>query len=594
MSNLIKNNAYRILGLDSSANQKDVLKRYKEIINRLKIDDYPEYDLDINLPEKFRTEESVNDALKKLQNIKNNLTEYFFWFNIADTVDENAFDYLQYNDATSYSEAVLVWKNASDTEISTGLLYKKNLTLLYCLMLLNEENDIYLKESLSNWKEIIDSDKFWTTFEKSYAINNDQTINSDIIFDFRENIVKYISDIYHDLYLQHGNKKYVKDFQDVFGTLGEKTEENLLKPIHQSIYDIIEQLKKINLKKTDESNDDVMEKVSAVCDSCGRTSERSSSKRYFDYDNGSILCKQCHKKIGNEWQEKYDTKEVIEGHSSKIKQIHEAITKLKSELDRLHEIGLYDDEQSKVVRDHAAEAIRDISIMIHNEADMREKSIKLLDLAKEIAGTESVKQQLEPDSNVIKENIKRDITKSLKFEVGGFLRKKNLLVSETFIKYNSKKIFYQDVISIGMVQNENDYVFLLNSHNDKMKIKVPSWDSISGIYSHMSPAVDHIIVKKLVKLIFDDDLIISIGKINFDKNGYHTSKLFRNKSVSWEDKLKRPELGPGYAILWQIKGYEVVASVFEEVELKHLNAIVIPEFAEACYNEYHARNQNGV
>jgi hypothetical protein len=48
MSNLIVNNAYRILGLDGSANQKDVLKRSKEIINRLKIDDYPEYTLDIN------------------------------------------------------------------------------------------------------------------------------------------------------------------------------------------------------------------------------------------------------------------------------------------------------------------------------------------------------------------------------------------------------------------------------------------------------------------------------------------------------------------------------------------------------------------
>ncbi len=131
MSNLIANNAYRILGLDSSASQKDILKRSKEIINRLKIDDYPEYDLDIHLPDKFRTEESVNDALKRLQNIKNNLNEYFFWFNISDTVDENAFDYLQYDDATSYDEAISIWKNASDTENSTGLLSTHLKTLQY-------------------------------------------------------------------------------------------------------------------------------------------------------------------------------------------------------------------------------------------------------------------------------------------------------------------------------------------------------------------------------------------------------------------------------------------------------------------------------
>ena len=133
MSNFLINNAYRILGLDGSANQKTILKRSKEIINRLNIDDYPEYDLDIDLSEKFRTEESVNDALKRLQNMKNNLHEYFFWFNIADTVDEDAFSHLQYGDSKSIDDALEIWKNASDTENSIGLHYKKNISILYCL-----------------------------------------------------------------------------------------------------------------------------------------------------------------------------------------------------------------------------------------------------------------------------------------------------------------------------------------------------------------------------------------------------------------------------------------------------------------------------
>ena len=82
MSNSIEHNAYRIFGLDVSANQKDILKRYKEISNRLKIDDFPNYDLDLGLPNKYRNEDSVNDALKRLQNPRNNLKEYFFWFSI--------------------------------------------------------------------------------------------------------------------------------------------------------------------------------------------------------------------------------------------------------------------------------------------------------------------------------------------------------------------------------------------------------------------------------------------------------------------------------------------------------------------------------
>jgi len=66
-----------------------ILKRYKEIINRLKIDDVPVYEIDLELPRKYRTEKTVNDAFKKLQNQKTRLVEYFFWFSISDTVDEN-------------------------------------------------------------------------------------------------------------------------------------------------------------------------------------------------------------------------------------------------------------------------------------------------------------------------------------------------------------------------------------------------------------------------------------------------------------------------------------------------------------------------
>ena len=83
MPNSIENNAYRILGLDATASQKEILKRHNEITSRLKIDDCPEYDLDIGVPKKFRTEEAVKIALKELQSPKENIKEYFFWFQIS-------------------------------------------------------------------------------------------------------------------------------------------------------------------------------------------------------------------------------------------------------------------------------------------------------------------------------------------------------------------------------------------------------------------------------------------------------------------------------------------------------------------------------
>lgn len=586
MSNLIGQNAYRILGLSSNVNQKEILKRSKEIINRLKIDDYPKYDLDVNLPNNFRTEESVNDALKRLQPGKNNIIEYFFWFDIADTVDENAINYLQYDDATSYEQAIIIWKNASETENSIRLAYKKNLTILYCLSLLHEENDSYLKESLLNWKEIIDSDKFWVMFGKKYDMINEQVVNADTMQEFRENVVKYVSDIYHDLYLQYNNTKYVKEFQEAFVTLGEKTERNLLKPIHQSIYETIKKLKEINLEKNNDQNKIKSTEMVEICDNCGKSIQ---PKLYRTYDDDSILCEECHKEIGKEWKKQIKEEETVKGSGKIIRQIKRVIVKLESQLEQLREIGLYDDEQSKVVRDHTAEAIRNVSIMIHNEADMRVKSIELLALAKKIAGTESLIESWETDLKTIEENIQLDDENTIIFTMGGFLRKKELIVKNTFIEYNRKKIYYKDVISVSYYANNDEYVILITSFNDKMKITFGNWNNFDKIVRRVDSLTEPIIVGRLVKLIFEEDKIVSIGKIDFDKTGYHSSKLFRGKSVLWEDDLYPAQISQGWAILYENKNNQ--CKQFAIIPMKEPNAAVIPAFVDSCFKEYHIRKQ---
>ena len=68
------------LGLDTSASEKNILKRSKEIVNHLKVDDTPVYDLDVGFLKDFRTEDAVKDALQRLQASKKRIKEYFFWY----------------------------------------------------------------------------------------------------------------------------------------------------------------------------------------------------------------------------------------------------------------------------------------------------------------------------------------------------------------------------------------------------------------------------------------------------------------------------------------------------------------------------------
>ena len=602
MSNLIADNAYRILGLDSSTNQKDVLKRYKEIINRLKIDDYPEYDTDINLPDKFRTEESVNDSLKRLQNIKNNLNEYFFWFNIADTIDENSFDCLQHDDSASYDKAIQIWKNASDIENSVGLHYKKNLTLLYCMMLFDKENDIYLKESLSNWKEIIDSDKFWTIFEKSFIVNNNQTVNSDMISDFRENIVKHVSDIYHDLYLRYDNKKYIKDFQDIFETLGEKTQDDLFKPIHQSIYKIIKQLNKINLEKNKGVDKDEIVETEKMCDNCTKDVH---VKMYKTYDDGSILCKECCKEIDIEWGERIDKDKNVKMHDKVILNIHRSRMKLISQLNQLHEIGLYDDEQSRVTRDHAAEAIRAAVVRVHNEIVQIDDEgimiddddvqgavelVKLISFAEKIAGTKNMKEQLKSEQKTVEENIISFNENRLTFEVNEFSKKKRLVIEEDFIKYDQKKIYYKDVISIVCYEDDDHYAILMKSSKDEITILFREQENADDTIRRIDPFLVPVISDRFTKLIFDKGQTITIGEIDFDKNGYHNSKLSSDKSVLWETDLYAPEIDKGMVLIFANRDNQ--SKRFATMPMNEPNALIVSALMKSCFNKYHKQRQS--
>ena len=592
MSNSIENNAYRILGLDVNASQKDILKRYKEITNRLKIDDFPTYDLDFELPNKSRNEDSVNDAFKRLQNLKNSLKEYFFWFSVSDTVDEKSVKFLQNNDI---SKAIQTWKNALDDSNSTAYFYKKNLAVLYCLLLFKQSNATYLKESIGLWNDIINSDKFWIVFTKKYGLNNEQTLSLEVISDFRKSVVKSISDIYTDLYQHHKDSKYVKSFQEVFSTHGEKTEKNLLKPVYQSIYGTIDLLNKIKFND-EESKDE--EEPEDKCYKCGDT----GAEKYSDYDDGSILCDKCHKKIGKQWQKRVDdnAEETVEGSQKIAKRIQKVINKLQSQLDQLQKTGLYEDNQSKVVRDHVAEAIRNASVMMHNEAHMYKRSIELFKLAIKLSGTESIKEKYESELKVIKKNADNEEKSSLVLEIPKFWSNKNIIFKNNFAEYDRKKMYYKDVVAMSYhgvrnstygIETSQKYTFSIMSSNDKITFTFSGdedlWYKLIDIAKQV---IEPVIIEKLVKLIFEKEQTFSIGNVDFDKKGYHRSKFFGGvESVFWKDTIYIPQFSQGYVVLFKNK--DGVGKKFTTISMEDSNAVVLPELLKACVEEYTIHNQ---
>lgn len=343
MSNLLKNNAYHILGLDTSAAQRDIQKRSKEIVKFLQIEDTPEYDLDLGVFDNFRTEDAVKDAVQKLTSPKKQIKDYFFWFHIADEVDQQAVGILRKKDPEG---AIRVWEHNADGDSTKAMFYKKNLAILYCILLFKDDNKRYLKESLKIWHELINSPKFWSAFTKVYKHNDELDTDQEIIADFHKNAASFLSDLYTEISNARDDGSYVAEFTKVFHLRGEKTEKVVMAPIFQEITEAVEKLEAMNV-----SEDGELDKEEAA---------------------------------------------LIKQH----------IGKIQEGCNKLIELGLYDDSQSKTIRDRAAAAIRSIVIDIHNNLDDLPKAEQLLKIAMQFVGTSGMENKLKQDLDQFAQNKK--------------------------------------------------------------------------------------------------------------------------------------------------------------------------------------------
>ncbi len=343
MSNLLKNNSYHILGLNASASQRDIQKRAKEIIKVLQIDDVPEYDLDLGIFENFRTVGAVKDAVQKLTSPKKQIKDYFFWFQISDEVDEQAVGILRKKNPEG---AIRVWEHSAEGDSTKAMFYKKNLALLYCILLFNEDNKQYLKKSLQIWHEIINSPKFWTAFTMVYKHNDELDTDQEIISDFHILAPSFLADLYVELRLERGDDSYVAEFTKVFNLRGEKTEKVVMTPIFHKMNDAIEKLEAMKV-----SEDGKLDKEEAT-------------------------------------------------------QIKQHVTNIQDCCNTLIDLGLYGDSQSKTMRDRAATAIRSISLDIHNNLDDVPKAEQLLNIAMQFVGTSSMENKLKQDLVQFEKNKK--------------------------------------------------------------------------------------------------------------------------------------------------------------------------------------------
>jgi hypothetical protein len=344
MAALFSKNGFSVLGLDTSSSQKQINHRAKELINLLKIDEVPDYDQDLPFLKITRTESSVKVALQNLTSPTKRINDYFYWFDQANSDDENSFKKLADNKT---AEVVTKWHGDAEPETAKGFIAKRNLAVLLSI-LVGAGTKQYLGRSLRTWEELINSDKFWLSFTKIYQLNDELGTSSEAIAHIQKDVVNILADYYTDVSKELGDSSIVAEFQRTFKVKGAKVEKDLLAPLYAAINDASAKL--------------VALKIS----------------------NEQMISKQ------------------------KMAELKGLVINLRNSFNKLKDIGLYDDSQSKTMRDKAAEAMRSVALDLYNNLNDSAKSGSILKIALEITGTPTLKARIKDDLDDLKRLVSRD------------------------------------------------------------------------------------------------------------------------------------------------------------------------------------------
>lgn len=536
MSNILKSNAYQVLGLDLTVSEKDILKRSKEILNRLKIDDIPEYDSDIELFSNLRNEDSVKEAIQNLQSPKKKMVEFFFWFYISDDTDKKALKYIKSKD---YQSAIEIWGKDYKEDTVSSLNHKKNLALFLTYLLSIEDNKDCVQKSILLWKSIFDSEKYWSSFKKVFSLYNEQSLDNTKLDKFKTDAVNYLGDIFTEFYEKYKNNIYIEKFEGSFSIKSNKIQDKILNPAYEKINNAVEILEKM--------------KVSS---------------------NG-----------------------VLDDEESK--EIKKLIKIIQVELNNLVDVGLYEDSQTILMRDRVSESLRAIMLDIHNNLDNVDLAKKILEIALKFCGTESEKVKLNQDLNQINKNIEDKKETRILLEIPGFFSSSDIVFTDYLMEYQGKSIFYKDAISVAWnsvrhstngIPTSQSYTFMVASETESINVSFSAafrggekhnevFGKLVGISNNI---IEPIVTKKLVSEIFDKKQTISIGSLHINERGYFKNKFFGGiVEILWEDVAYIPDLNRGEAIVYE-KNNKGKASVFLSIPMSTHNAVLLPELIREC------------
>jgi hypothetical protein len=525
-------NSFHVLGLDGTATVKRAIQRANEITQRLKIDDCPDYFLDLLQPDAFRSEQSVKEALRLLQSPKTRLREYFFWFRIDDKIDKVAASYIAKGD---YRGAIDTWRSAGTNDSPTSHVYRRNLSVALFAVIASLDE---LRTSLAAWKAILESKKFWAAFGQEY-VQTGETISDEALNEFKDEVSGFLSDIYAEIQEAQGARDYLYEFRQFFDAKGEKIGKDILAPVYRSIEASIDALQQIEIKEGAEFSGNLSSRIKAPISLIQSDLNKLIEAGFYDDSHSIVLRDRAAKAI------------------------------------RSLALPIHNQLNEKEV------AAKLFSVAAEIAGTSSQKTL----LASE---HQQVQENIASDQN---STLKIEVPGT--FGGGTVIFKEDQVIynGRTLMYKDADVISYHAVSrSVNFIPLAQSYNYCVSARGETIDIsfgtslyignkkKQDVWAQLVGVSKHL---IEPTIVQKLLRSVFEDGRIIKIGGVEITRDGYSRGKLFGGREyVSWHDVIYIPKLSSGNVIVWKDKGGKGV--VFETISMSIPNAVILPELLPAA------------
>lgn len=526
---LLIENSYHLLGLDILSNQKSIIKRGKELIGMLKIGEHTAYPLDINGTDEFRTEDLVKKAQEKLLNPQKKVVEFFFWFCNNDDFDQKALSKIESNDSLS---AIEIWQNAIDKHPDNSLIYKKNLVVIYLILLANDGEKKYLNPVINLLYELA-NDK-WKQFCSVYKLHDEHNTGASTLDEVKKDIQEWMADFFTSLSQEYNDQDFIVEFQKVFGLNVGKINSEVVLPISEAIHRYITELKSLDI----------------------------SEDGFFDQSEAIHL------------------KKIIEG--------------AQDELNRVIDVNLYGHYEITKLRNEFASALRDVSLDLHNNLSDIETSQKLLEISKEIGESHSLIEKIDNDLIVVNEGVNeknlielsedlQNLDLIVKRDSISYKGKKIYYKDVTGVAYHTLRS------STYFVPTNQSYEFKVKTDNDEVNVSFSSFlmmgnDERMDLFSQLINAthifIENLVIKKIMHQIFDQKKRLEIGSVTFSHEGFYRKKFWGNEleTVLWTDTVYKAHFESGNVCL--LKDRDGAPEIFETIPLSTYNSVFIPKLIE--------------